>query len=44
VLEEQKDETGCLLAQVISSFRKQTKDPFVLQFLNTQTVNNYLFA
>ncbi len=43
-LKEQKDEHGYLLSVVIEKFKKKTKDPFILQLLNTQIVNNYLFT
>lgn len=44
ILKEQKDEHGYLMNEIINDFKKKTKDPFVLQLLNTQIINNYLFA
>jgi hypothetical protein len=39
----QKDEHSCLMEVIAGQIRKSTKDPFVMQVLNTQMVNNYVF-
>lgn len=41
--EKDKDENGELIDIIFSNMKKSTKDPFILQLLKTQTINNHLY-
>lgn len=43
LLNQQKDEHSCLMELIAAEIRKNSKDPFVSQVLNTQMVNNHVF-
>ena len=38
-----KDENSHLMSLITTNFKKTTKDPFILQLLSTQAINNHLF-
>ena len=42
-LGESRDEHSELMRMVCVEVKKNTKDPFVHQLLNTQMINNYVF-
>jgi hypothetical protein len=39
----QKDEHTYLMEVISGEIRKSVKDPFIIQLMNTQIINNYVF-